>query len=78
MFIFILAVFLIPYGVITTALLYPNEMVCTYKLKLQKEHFHVKFRKTQRFSVNLKFDSPKPIFVKAIWDERQCNIIMCP
>ena len=27
MFIFILAVFLIPYGVITTALLYPNEMV---------------------------------------------------
>ena len=25
MFVFILAVFLIPYGVVTTALLYPNE-----------------------------------------------------
>ena len=50
----------------------------TQKLKILKEHFHVKFRKTQRFSVNVKFDSSDPIFVKAIWDERQYNIIMCP
>ena len=33
MFIFILAVFLIPYGVITTSLLYPNEMV-NYQINL--------------------------------------------
>ena len=45
MFIFILAVFLIPYGVITTALLYPNEMV-KIRIELPFEPFLFQSRRS--------------------------------
>ena len=47
MFLFILAVFLIPYGVITTALLYPNEIRLSESLEgvFFKVIFHETFIK---------------------------------